>query len=929
MNNRFTLIFSGLLIGILLSIGGVKKVKAQSYCTPVYGPVACIAGMDISNLTLAGATVTLNNTALCSANGYGDYTNLNHPDLIQGQFYSISVSTSYAIPDFCNVRIWIDYNNDGTFSNSEEIATTNGNGLALTGTSTFSFTVPFSATAGMRRMRARLVYAGAGAIDPCTIENFGEAEDYQIEIVSASTGCSGQPTAGNIMGPSTVSVCANADLTLIDTGATDAGGMIYQWQQRAPAGSGTWTNISGATGFTLNIVGSTLPASSEYRFIATCSNSSLSDTSNTVVATLNQVPTACYCIPEATNSTRYIDSFSTSNAAQNVVNNGSGFSVNGYGDFSSDSVQQYIGQDFDFSAVFKGGNYGIKVWVDWNQDGIFDTSEVAFQSTSFSNALLGTVNIPSTALLGATRIRVGISSMLLSGPVAPCETNYAFGEFEDYTLVVLDQTPCSATPNAGTIPNTAAVCSGGSFHLEAIGATSPVSVSGLVGQWQFRSPAGTGVWTDVAGATLPSTTVLMPGAPVDVRFIYSCGSNSDTSNIMTTTIIPTSECYCVPEGINPNRFVNNFSTTLGIQNISNSNSGFSANGYEVFTVDTLIQKRGHPVQFNTDIKGGNAGIKIWVDWNQDGEFNGPDELVHQSTSLDTNHTGNFTIPHTSVGGVTRMRIGTNRSNSIGPATPCETNYDKGEFEDYIVYVQACDTPLVNLGSDTTICEGVSLTLYPGNTDSGISKLWNDFSTAASLVVNDAGTYSVKVFDFYGCANYDTIIVSVSPIPSADSIAVTWIGNDAYNFSASGVQNASTYHWDFGDGATSTGIAPNHTFANTGTYEVSLIITNDCGSDTLSTAITYTTGINQIKLGKEKFQVYPNPTRDHLTLKNSSDYKMSSVTIYNVLGQSVYMDQAQTPVQHQLNVGNFSSGIYTIWVTFEEGRWMSKQFEVVK
>src|SRR5690606_30938094 len=118
---------------------------------------------------LAGETVSLNNSGLCSANGYGDYTNLNHPDLIQGQSYSISVSTGYAIPDFCNVRIWIDYNNDGTFSNSEEIASTNGNGLSVSGTSTFTFTVPFSATAGLHRMRARLVYAGSTSIDPCTL----------------------------------------------------------------------------------------------------------------------------------------------------------------------------------------------------------------------------------------------------------------------------------------------------------------------------------------------------------------------------------------------------------------------------------------------------------------------------------------------------------------------------------------------------------------------------------------------------------------------------------------------------------------------------------------------------------------------------------------------------------------------------------------
>lgn len=42
------------------------------------------------------------------------------------------------------------------------------------------------------------------------------------------------------------------------------------------------------------------------------------------------------------------------------------------------------------------------------------------------------------------------------------------------------------------------------------------------------------------------------------------------------------------------------------------------------------------------------------------------------------------------------------------------------------------------------------------------------------------------------------------------------------------QNGDTYHWDFGDGHTSTQYAPNHFYPNTGTYEVELIVSDSQG-----------------------------------------------------------------------------------------------------
>ena len=49
--------------------------------------------------------------------------------------------------------------------------------------------------------------------------------------------------------------------------------------------------------------------------------------------------------------------------------------------------------------------------------------------------------------------------------------------------------------------------------------------------------------------------------------------------------------------------------------------------------------------------------------------------------------------------------------------------------------------------------------------------------------------------------------------------------------------ADTHEWTFGDGGTSTDVNPTHAYAEAGTYEVSLTVTNDRGTITLTQEIT--------------------------------------------------------------------------------------------
>lgn len=117
---------------------------------------------------------------------YLDYTtkgcSMNiHTPLAVSQLQTIKVGI-FQNPQ--NVRVWIDYNNNGTFETNELVAS--GDNIALGadlhGTFTGTFTPPATATLNTPlRMR---VIVDDGAPTPCGQLLYGQAEDYSVTLVT-------------------------------------------------------------------------------------------------------------------------------------------------------------------------------------------------------------------------------------------------------------------------------------------------------------------------------------------------------------------------------------------------------------------------------------------------------------------------------------------------------------------------------------------------------------------------------------------------------------------------------------------------------------------------------------------------------------------------------------------------------------------------
>ena len=123
----------------------------------------------------------INNSSGCETDGYGDFTDLI-ANLAQGGTYDITLSTGYGDQ---YVKVWVDYNDDFTFSNNEVIL---NNFIIAPGeaagnyTETASMTIPVNATLGLHRMRIKTNWNANVPVDACEETTYGETEDYTANI---------------------------------------------------------------------------------------------------------------------------------------------------------------------------------------------------------------------------------------------------------------------------------------------------------------------------------------------------------------------------------------------------------------------------------------------------------------------------------------------------------------------------------------------------------------------------------------------------------------------------------------------------------------------------------------------------------------------------------------------------------------------------
>ncbi|MBL4576973.1 MAG: T9SS type A sorting domain-containing protein [Flavobacteriales bacterium] len=138
-------------------------------------------GSDASYEWIAAVSVGSLNNSSVSNGGYGDFTSIE-TDLIIGQTYAFSLLPGFASTTYDEYwKIWIDFNGDGDFADPGEkvfdlhgVSKTNVNGL---------ISIPSTVTVQNTRMRVSMKYNGEPTA--CETFNYGEVEDYAVNIINA------------------------------------------------------------------------------------------------------------------------------------------------------------------------------------------------------------------------------------------------------------------------------------------------------------------------------------------------------------------------------------------------------------------------------------------------------------------------------------------------------------------------------------------------------------------------------------------------------------------------------------------------------------------------------------------------------------------------------------------------------------------------
>jgi len=514
---------------------------------------------------------------------------------------------------------------------------------------------------------------------------------FSISAPPLAPACNAIP--GSIVAAAPPSVCGSTGFSITLGGIPEESGFTFQWYS-SPSGAGTFTPIANAI---YSNAGVSQNEATDYYCEMTCTASGQSVTSNTVSVSMNAAMD-CMCIPQYNEGCLWgaeIEFFSLGSMGNMTAGSCSNFPA-GYSDFTSISTD--LMQGLSYEANITVGNYGdagVAVWIDFNDNGVFESSEkVGYVEylfwTGSSVSTTFPINIPLTAPTGVHRMRVRMGEYESGLSITPCNSIWS-GETEDYSVNIIPAVYCTGAPTAGFISGPASVCALNPFMLTLSGQTVAVSISV---QWQ-ESPAGANTWTDIPGATVPNFNYIAGiTEPMDFRCMVTCDASgqSAVSNVISVGLNGALDCYCIPEYGNGCMWGYEI-TNVNLESIDNNSSGdcsvSTPIGYSDYTyISTdLMQGVSYLSTVNVNNPGATMGIAMWIDLNNDGFFDVTEKLgvfpvVMESGSSTVT---SIDIPSNAPLGPHRMRVRLVAYEFSASIDPCIFYWD-GEAEDYMINI---------------------------------------------------------------------------------------------------------------------------------------------------------------------------------------------------------------------------------------------------
>jgi len=206
-----------------------------------------------------------------------------------------------------------------------------------------------------------------------------------------------------------------------------------------------------------------------------------------------------------------------------------------------------------------------------------------------------------------------------------------------------------------------------------------------------------------------------------------------------------------------------------------------------------------------------------------------------------------------------------------------------------------------------------------------------------------GNYNVIIYEMDSFMNnicsYSQVVTISNGLPDTlcNNSATFYMYKDTSQVGVWNVYLASSNNnfpvnaiWYWGDGTSSTGLTPSHTYANAGLYTICLYANFACGdssyycqNDSLYKSsymismhvFNAPTGIKNITNEVSSVKLYPNPFTDNLTINLNSlngsaiTYIISDMYGNQIMNEKVALNKGENKIN--INAGGFSSGVYFV------------------
>jgi hypothetical protein len=394
--------------------GTFSTNNTVEYCETAYS-LGC-QYVAINSVSLGGTTLS-SSTGCGSPSAYSYYPAVVK-ELAAGANYNFSVSflNSY----YRQIAIWIDFNGDKIFDESEKVFSTYGE---YTSTISGSIFIPGNvAPINSACMRIVSTYRHTPA-SPCGRSyEHGETEDYLVKITNSNS-CPAVPSNMEI------SQISYNSVTLSWVNASPSISSIVEYKRLGVLEG--WT----ATSTTLNrMVLNYLLENHvyEWRIRIGCSGYVYGPPFSTTFD--------MYCTARGIDC--YSDAIGAVNVGGTVLSTASSCN-GGYTYFPLTLKELQKGQATNFTVSFSSSSRAryVSIWVDLDNSRTFEASERLFASTSAgTSSVAGSFTIPlNSPSQNKVRMRI-IASLSDSAPGSAC-ANVTYGEVEDYDVRIGNACP--------------------------------------------------------------------------------------------------------------------------------------------------------------------------------------------------------------------------------------------------------------------------------------------------------------------------------------------------------------------------------------------------------------------------------------------------------------------------------------------------------